>query len=102
MDYWTECIEEALDCAGLVATKDQIAIVADFVSGAHDNYGMAFGHDRIPNPMVEENRKLQESLDKERHKRVCKECKGSGEIIIYGPTHCSVSQCDKCRGEGKV
>lgn len=54
MDYWKECIEEALDDAGITATKEQIETIVGWVEGAHDNYGMAHGHDCIPNPMISE------------------------------------------------
>ena len=50
-DYWNECISEALEDAGITATNEQIDTVASWVEGAHDNYGMAFGHDCIPNPL---------------------------------------------------
>ncbi len=50
MDYWKECIESAFDDAGIIATDEQIEDVAGSVEGGHDNYGMAHGHDAIPNP----------------------------------------------------
>lgn len=50
MDYWTECIEVAFDEAGINATDEQIQCVAGAVEGGAENYGMAFGHDAIPNP----------------------------------------------------
>jgi hypothetical protein len=59
MDYWEECITEAFDDAGIEATKEQIDTVTSWVDGAHENYGMAFGHDCIPNPMESEVEKLK-------------------------------------------
>jgi hypothetical protein len=53
-DYWEECIAEALEDAKVSATGDQIAIIAGWVEGAHENYGMAHGYDSIPNPMISE------------------------------------------------
>ena len=45
MDYWTECVEEAFCDAGLEATKKQVDCVANWVEGAHENFGMATGQD---------------------------------------------------------
>lgn len=102
MDYWKECISEAFDDAGIAATEEQIDTVASWVEGAHDNYGMAQGHDCIPNPLVEENKRLSRELVKEREKVICRECNGRGRIIIPGPCHSGNSECWKCHGEGKV
>ena len=71
MDYWNECIEEAFEDAGITATKDQVDTVASWVEGAHDNYGMAYGHDCIPNPMLSEVEKIKREMVKqqESHER---------------------------------
>ena len=101
MDYWKECIEEALDDAGVKANDDQIAIIADWISGAHENYGMAHGHDvahRGPDPEIAT---LRKELDDERRKVQCDNCSGSGSITIQGPYHSGTSNCPKCRGEGR-
>lgn len=64
MDYWEECISGALEEAGLTATKEQIDCIVGWVEGAHENYGMAHGHDCIPNPMIAEVDKLKVQLRK--------------------------------------
>lgn len=71
MDYWEECITEAFEDAGIEATKEQIDTVVAWVDGAHENYGMAFGHDAIPNPMQTEVEKLKAHIKKleESHER---------------------------------
>lgn len=102
MDYWKECISEAFDESGIKATDEQIKNVVEWVSGAHDNYGMAHGHDCIPNPIQLENKQLRQDLALERRKVVCPECKGEGRIISHGPYHSSDSRCSNCRGSGKV
>jgi len=101
-NYWEECISEAFEEAKLKATPEQIDIVASWVEGAHENYGMAHGHDCIPNPLQLENEKLKKELKKEQDKTVCKACNGRGRIISNFGTRSSDSQCDKCRGYGKV
>lgn len=58
MDYWEECVSEALEDAGISASKEQIDTITAWVEGAHDNYGMATGRDAIPNPMEDEVRRL--------------------------------------------
>ena len=102
MDYWAECVSEALDEAGITATPQQISMVAEYVSGAHDNYGMAHGHDCIPNPLAGEVKQLKTALDIEKRKVVCPDCRGTGTVYSTGPYHCSTSQCSSCRGDGKV
>jgi len=101
-DYWTDCIAEAFEDAGLVVTKEQLNIVASWVAGAHDNYSMSHGYDCISNPMREEIKSLEDKLYKERNKIICRECNGSGSITTYGPVHSATSGCYKCRGEGRV
>lgn len=102
MDYWAECIKEAFEDAGIDATDEQIDTVAAWVSGAHENYGMAHGHHCIPNPKDTEIRDLKKELETEQSKVVCPECAGRGILVSYGPYHSSESRCWKCRGEGKV
>lgn len=62
MDYWEECIRSSFDEAGIEATKEQIEIVAGDVAGGCENYGMAHGHDAIPNPRDAEIDRLNERL----------------------------------------
>jgi len=64
MNYWRECVEEALSEAGLQASTEQVNIITDIVEGAHDNYSQATGQDCIPNPMIRDIEQL-----KEKHKR---------------------------------
>lgn len=64
MNYWQECISEALDEAGIEASQEQIQTIAKIVSGAHENYGMAFGHDCIPNPVLAEVETLKKKIKK--------------------------------------
>ncbi len=101
MDYWNECISEALDDAGIAATQKQIDAVVLWVEGAHENYGMAHGHDCIPNPLGEENKRLARELAKEREKIICGECNGRGRITSCGPVYVSSSECHGCHGEGR-
>ena len=100
--YWEECVSEAFDDAKISATPDQIQTVAGWVAGAHENFSMAHGYDCIPNPLIEENRRISVALEKERNKTVCRECSGTGRIVCLGPYHSSDSECSYCRGEGKL
>ena len=43
MDYWIECIQAALEEAGLEASDEQVEMMASVVSGAHDNYYQVLG-----------------------------------------------------------
>jgi len=42
LDYWKECISIAAEECDLSLTDDQLAALADGVSGGHENYDMAF------------------------------------------------------------
>ena len=103
MNYWEECISEAFQDAGISATKEQIEIVVSWIEGAHDNYSMAHGYDCIPNPLSLENSELKLKLEKERKKVHCKDCGGTGRLVIYGvgTSRSSDSQCSTCHGEGR-
>lgn len=54
MNYWEECISQAADECGLVLTEEQLRFLTEAVKGSHESYGMAFGHDSIPNPLTGE------------------------------------------------
>ncbi len=100
-DYWADGITDAFEEAGIVATPEQIELVIGAVEGGHENYGLAHGHECIPNPLLGEVQRLQRELDAERDKVHCEECNGHGRIITQGPSHGSNSQCWKCHGKGK-
>lgn len=104
MNYWQEAVSCALDEAGVTATDDQINQIARSIEISHDCYGMAHGHDCIPNPTVLENEKLKKELNVERSKVGCPECDGRGSITTsWGTTGRScTSRCDRCNGEGKI
>lgn len=101
MDYWHECIAEAFDDAGITATDKQIATVAGWVEGAHENYGMAHGHDAIPNPLESEIRKRDDmiarvekerdqiAMDFKRNVAMRRNCDVS-DVVLEGGGHVSV------------
>ena len=45
INYWEECVSEALEDAGIEASDDQVNIIVEWVEGAHENYGMYSGND---------------------------------------------------------
>ena len=75
MDYWEECISIAANDCGLTLTKDQLECLAGSVESGHENYGMAFGHDCIPNPMSSEVESLKKQI-REMEKRHEKQLHG--------------------------
>jgi hypothetical protein len=102
MDYWAECIAEAFEDAGIEAHQEQVDIVVSWVEGAHENYGLATGHDCIPNPLALENDRLRKELKDEHEKVTCSTCNGKGRIITNFGFRSSDSQCWKCRGAGRI
>ncbi len=67
ISYWEECIFAAFNTAGIQATKDQVNMVAGDVEVAHENYGMAHGHDTIPNPLAGAFAQLKQKHEIERN-----------------------------------
>ena len=63
MDYWKECIKEALEDAELEATDEQVDCITGWVEGAHENYGMAHGYDVISNPRDTEIEALKKQIE---------------------------------------
>jgi len=104
-DYWKECIAGAFDDVGITANAEQIKIVADWVEGAHDNFGLATGLDVADqNLAASRERKIKEAkaeTELEKQKIHCRECDGNGRITTQGPYHSSNSECWKCHGEGR-
>jgi hypothetical protein len=79
MDYWEECILEAFEDAGISATQEQIDTVTSWVESSHDHYGMAHGHDCIPNPMireVEETKRTMADQQEQHDRRIHGICRG--------------------------
>ncbi len=73
LDYWVECVGISLDERNIVVTEQQILEIAKDMQGAHEMYGMAFGHDCIPNPLKTEIKQLEGKLVKQ------EECNNSRE-----------------------
>jgi hypothetical protein len=77
MEYWKECILDALFDAKIEATNEQINTITWWVEVSHKNYGMATGQDCIPNPLLEEIEafkraaKKQESEHKKQLSGIC-------------------------------
>lgn len=61
-EYWADVVEEALEDAGVKATKDQVSTIVYWIEGSHENFGMAHGHDAILNPLQTENDDLRRKL----------------------------------------
>ena len=99
-NYWEESLCNALDECGATLTKEQVAIVTKHLEDAYENIDLAFPRPTF-NPERAEADRLRKELDDERRKVTCKECKGNGRIISWGPHHGSDSECWKCRGEGR-
>jgi hypothetical protein len=66
MDYWLECTIEAIEAEApevfKLLTEKQLDNIAGWFEGAHENYGMAHGHDCIPNHLELENERLKNKV----------------------------------------
>jgi hypothetical protein len=101
IEYWIECIPEALTCSDVSASNLQIRDIAEAVKISHDNYDMAFSVPAYHDSKVAEIEALKRELQVEKDKIVCKTCYGSGAIHSTGPHHSSVHRCWKCYGKGR-
>lgn len=108
MNYWVECVNEALDEAGVSGlTDDQIKIMADCVQGGHENYGLATGEDVADNNISHEDtvklKMLQEAIEREdawaAETVPCRSCFATG--VVKGVVGIPVD-CDRCGGRGRV
>ncbi len=107
MDYWNECIAEAFEDAGIIATKEQIENVAGWVDGAHENYGMATGNDVANANFISDEARELERLKGEQEKRriwecetkPCKSCTTTG--IVQDGWGRDMT-CDNCGGDGRT
>lgn len=103
MDYWRECIAEALHDAGLSATDKQIDIIAEWAEGAHENYGMYTGQDvasaNLKGAQDREREELKQRLEYEQTvpRNRCPTCKGHG-ILVDGWGR--EFGCNDCGGKG--
>lgn len=106
MDYWEECVSEAFDDAKITATADQIKIVASWIEGAHENFGMAHGHEvastNLWGAKEREIADLKKKLDAEEDKVPCPECEGKWAPGMNGTREPARYTCWKCDGSGKV
>ena len=100
--YWIDCVSEAFVDAGISATEEQVKAVANDVCLASEMHSEVTGEINIPNPLIEENKKLEKLLKDEKSKISCKSCMGRGITHSYGPSYMSTSQCSKCHGDGKA
>lgn len=101
MQYWEECMSEALYEAEVNFTPEQLAIVVDYAIRGHEMYDEYTGRYLIPNPETERANRAEKALQQEQRKIFCCQCNGRGRIYTQGPYHGSDSECWKCRGEGK-
>ncbi|MGR3178769.1 MAG: hypothetical protein ACUZ8E_12000 [Candidatus Anammoxibacter sp.] len=106
MGYWRVCIEEAFEDAQIEASDDQIDIVATWADGAHENYGLATGHDVASANLAGEKERtiteLKKELQEELNKTTCETCGGRGYIRSDGPAHYTNHECYKCHGQGRL
>ena len=95
-EYWQECISEAFEEAGLEATESQINSVARFVQDVSGTENMAFPPPCTKGETLEELevKKLQADLERERNKKVCKACNGSGWVPCGSSHNASCTSCD--------
>ncbi len=101
MDYWKECIAEALEEAKLEATKEQIDTIVSWVEGAHENYEMSHGYECIANPLEEELEAVKVELEIQNSRLPCPKCGGLG-IDRNTAAQRVPDSCWNCRGDGFI
>jgi len=68
-DIWKDLIAEAFEDQGIIATKEQIQGVADWVDGTHENWSTYSGSEHIPNPLSAEIDNLKKEISRLRDER---------------------------------
>lgn len=109
-EYWREAVMlafEGIDRFDIieVLSAKQLAEIGESLATSSEHQSMAFGWDVASSNRATEIKRTEENLrreiQRERAKIVCRECGGSGSIMICGPYHSSESRCFKCDGEGR-
>ena len=107
MDYWLECVTEAFEDSDILARDEQIAQVADWMRGAHENYSLSTGLELTSKNFVsDEAKELYQLKEKLERKRVynastsaCDVCSTTGRVLAgWGRS----VECPKCGGTGRV
>jgi len=105
-EYWTICAEEALEEAGIVASSEQISVVAKWMKDGHENYGEQHGHAEANKSLWSDLTRRAETAEalaaREAEKVPCPECAGKVVPGLGGtiePARCS---CWYCNETGKV
>lgn len=105
-EYWTICAEEALESAGLSATTEQVALVAESMEMAHDCYGEQHGHHEADRSLWADLTRRAESAEararREEGKVPCPVCAGKKAPGLGGTTEPARYSCDYCHRSGKV
>lgn len=97
-DYWIEGLTSFFEEHGIVATPEQIALVAADVALGAENIDQAF---YVPeNPLIFEVDRLKKELKTEKAKVVCSVCHGNGRVTTFAGSWRCNSACDECHGEG--
>ena len=105
MEYWKECITEALEDVGIEANEKQINEISEWVEGAHENYSMAHGYDVISSPSESRSEKELRELKAKNEERelwnrttkICPDCVDGIQRDGWGREH----SCDMCNGRGR-
>lgn len=107
MDYWEHCLSEALEDAGMTATKEQLDTLASWVEGAHENYGLATGLEVANRNFISDEARELERLQLEINRvndwtqstEPCKVCLATGTSRDSWGRDIT---CDGCNGEGRT
>lgn len=104
-EYWEECAGDAFEIAGVFSTwgdlpRETRAEIGGLLARAAEGQSMAFPPP--PSPYPHEITRLESALKFERSKVGCRSCAGSGRLSYSAGPWAVNTQCDACRGEGKV
>lgn len=93
LDYWIECLSESFEHEGIAATDEQISAVAKAVEIAAENMSMAFPSGPPDAPRESEEDRLRRELAREKAKKKCLRCNGTGDDLGI--------MCSLCNGQGR-
>jgi hypothetical protein len=104
-EYWCEAVSCGFDEADAFAvwdalTPEQKKHIGKVLEGAAETQDMTFHTPENPDRL--EIERLTSELHRERQKRGCPACRGTGRIQGRSGLWFTDTQCDACHGEGKV
>lgn len=104
-EYYSECVAIAADECGASLTKEQIDYIGGSISGAVENFSMAFGYDVASSNLRASNDRAADEVKQRLHyeqtvsRKRCNTCAGHGSVRDGWGREFG---CSDCNGKGNT